>query len=169
MSFDLFAWNAPIPKSAVHAATLLAKSADVGLGVFEPGNALRDFRSALLAEYPSLEDFAGSEAERSPWAMTPTESDRLVEIHVRWGAEGSVLLQIVELALRHGIVLFDPHGPDVHAPRGVARGGNAKAPNAGQLPVDRGRWLAIMTVGLAVLLPVFLWLLMAGAARQAGP
>jgi hypothetical protein len=119
VSFDLFAWNVPVPGSAVQGGELLDRFFEGDPETLGAGTPLQDFRAALVAEYPPLEDLA--ETEESPWAMTPSESDRLVEIHLVWSAGDAVLLRIVELAIQHGVVLYDPQGPDVHSPGGVSR------------------------------------------------
>jgi hypothetical protein len=53
--------------------------------------------------------------------MTPTDSDQIIEIHFRWDAGDLALERTVELALEHGVVLYDPQGPDVHSPEGIPR------------------------------------------------
>jgi hypothetical protein len=165
VSFDLVSWNRPVPISARHAGELLSR-AQHDPDILEPGSALQDFRAALIAEYPPLEaDETDSVA--SPWAMTPTESNQLVELHLSWQAEDAVLLRIVELAIRHGVVLYDPQGPDVHSPRGIPRNsrGRTEAARTGDAPSPRPRPFVIGIVVLAVLLPLVLWLFMAAASR----
>lgn len=101
--------------------------------------------------------------------MTPTESDRLIEIHVMWGADDAALLRIVELAQQHGLVLYDPQGPDIHSPPGIPRGiaGSESPPGGGSTPRTGGRFPLVVIV-VMMLLSVSLWLLGALAARPPG-
>ena len=109
-------------KSAVEAGDLLDRFFEGDRETFGHGEALRGFHATLVAEYPPLEDLGSF--EQSPWAMTPSESDRLVEIHLTWSAEDAVVVRIVELAIQCGVVLYDPQGPDIHAPGGIPRARN---------------------------------------------
>lgn len=126
MSFDLLVWKAPVPRWASEVYDLLESFYEErDLAVFAPDPALPRFRAALLAKYPALEDLPDEVLNdggvHSPWAMTPTESDRLIEIFCVWGAPDAALERIVELAREHDLVLFDPQGPDVHSPAGIRR------------------------------------------------
>ena len=127
MSFDLFVWKAPVPRSAIEADALLGMFyEDEDIAAFSADPALPRFRAALLAAYPALEDLPDELLSdggiHSPWAMTPTDSDRVIEISCSWGAPEEALRRIVALAREHGLVLYDPQGPDVHPPQGMTRG-----------------------------------------------
>jgi hypothetical protein len=69
----------------------------------------------LLGGFP---DPLGEEAEApSPWAdFPPEETDRLLLLSIRWGADNAILDDTVALACEHGLVLYDPQGPDVYLP-----------------------------------------------------
>ena len=64
----------------------------------------------LFRRYPD------DDAEERPWADAPTISDRVVMLHIRWGADNAALDTILELALEHELVFYDPQGPDIHCP-----------------------------------------------------
>ena len=52
-----------------------------------------------------------------PWADLPFyETDRLLSVDVRWGADDAVIAAIVALARKHELVLYDPQGPEVYLP-----------------------------------------------------
>ena len=66
----------------------------------------------------ALAEIIGVDApEGSPWADLPFwQSDRLLSLDVRWGAENEVVAAIYALARTSGLVLYDPQGPDVFLP-----------------------------------------------------
>ena len=57
------------------------------------------------------------EPEGSPWADLPFwQSDRLLVLDIRWGADDEVVAAIYALARNCELVLYDPQGPDVFLP-----------------------------------------------------
>jgi hypothetical protein len=55
--------------------------------------------------------------EGSPWADLPFwQSDRLLALSIRWGADDDVVAAIYALARVQELVLYDPQGPDVLLP-----------------------------------------------------
>jgi len=57
------------------------------------------------------------EPEGSPWADLPFwQSDRLLVLDIRWGADDEVVAAIYALARATELVLYDPQGPDVFLP-----------------------------------------------------
>jgi hypothetical protein len=124
MSFDLYVWKAPVPRSAEEADDMLRRFYERDPDFFVRDPALRQFRDDLLRAYPALEeqDLAVLEADPNPtWAMTPPASDRCVELNFTWHAPDVALTDAVELAQKYGLVMYDPQGPDVHSPAGIPR------------------------------------------------
>jgi len=57
------------------------------------------------------------EPEGSPWADLPFwQTDRLLALDIRWGADDEVVAAIYALARKCELVLYDPQGPDVFLP-----------------------------------------------------
>ena len=76
---------------------------------FESSADVRKVSSELLRRFP--------EADDGPWADGPPgESDRILFLSIRWGADDAVIDAITELAREHELVVYDPQGPDVHLP-----------------------------------------------------
>ena len=91
------------------------------------------------------------------------QTDRLLLLGIRWGADNAVLDAIVELAREHELVLYDPQGPDVRLPGDPVESG----------PIPRPRlvdYFMVLLMGLAAAgvfwlgwridVPVLNWLLM---------
>jgi hypothetical protein len=90
------------------------------------------------------------DAPDGPWSDFPPErSDRLLLLHLRWGADKAVIDAIVELACEHELVLYDPQGPDVSPPTDPVDTGQVPPPS----PFD---YLKVVLIG-AVAVGVF-WL-----------
>lgn len=161
MSFDLYAWARPVPGTAIQADDMLRRHYDGDESTFEADPRLAGFIADVLADHPPLENLADDAP--SPWAMTPVASDRLVEIHVSWQTDDQVLIDLVRLARKHRVVLYDPQGPDVHSPEGIPRGTSNRATAARPTRA----WFPILTVGGALLLcfAIILMGFLAGQAR----
>lgn len=113
MSMTLILWKAPVVHDPDEAKKLLEPFYDhEDDGAFEPSGEIALFREQLLSVYP----FDPSGNSSSPWADPPEETDRLLLLSIRWSAESPILADVVALARKHGLVLYDPQGPDVFLP-----------------------------------------------------
>ena len=116
MSFDLYAWHTPLTTDEDEAEALFKRYADSDdETVFAQSQSVRNFYEALIRALPPRmsEDVP---AEEDPWSVAPMPSDRIVAMHLRWSTPGGTLDTIVDLARRHGLVLYDPQGPSIHSP-----------------------------------------------------
>jgi hypothetical protein len=113
MSMSLYVWSAPVITDADEAARLLNLEDE---SVFEPSDRLRRFFDELLERYPSPDVPTDRELEDgvTPWADGPEGSERLVSLSVRWGARDEDVDEIVALARKHELVIYDPQGPGFH-------------------------------------------------------
>ena len=84
--------------------------------VFEPSDRLCRFFEELLERYPSPDVLTDRELEDgvTPWADGPEGSERLVSLSLRWGARDEDVDEIVALARKHELVIYDPQGPGFH-------------------------------------------------------
>ena len=141
MSMTLILWKAPVVDNPDDAQLLLKawyESEDDS--AFEPSADIATVAAELRRLYPwrdlSNEETVArmSDEERSrykpealkeirgveggdPWAEMPFhQSDRLLALEVRWGADDAVIAAIVALARKFELVLYDPQGPDVFLP-----------------------------------------------------
>jgi hypothetical protein len=113
---DLFLWKAPITDDPDEAAALVERYLEQGdKDVFEPSEDVSRVLQIIRKNYP--DDPEGGADESSPWASWPIpDSDRLIELTIRWGGESRLPADVVVLARRFGLVLYDPQGPDVFLP-----------------------------------------------------
>lgn len=145
MSMTLILWKAPVVADADDARALLQPYYDrEDDSAFEPCSDLAAVRAQLLEIYPDP-----SAEPDSPWAdFPPEETDRLLLLSIRWSADDRILADIVALARKFGLVLYDPQGPDVFLPDDPV-----EAPAPDRLPTALERIgsvaLAAILVGLA--------------------
>jgi len=69
------------------------------------------------ARWPAYDE-AGDEID-APWASWPLAGEvelPVVELNIRWSHAGSMLPALVEIAGRHGIILYDPQADELHLP-----------------------------------------------------
>lgn len=159
MSMTLVLWKAPVVDDPDEAHRLLQPYYDrEDDSAFEPSADIATVSSELLRRFPH--------AANGPWADYPPEqTDRLLLLSIRWGADNAVIDAIVELAREHRLVLYDPQGPDVSLPDDPVDSGPTPPPTL----LDH---LTIVGIGLAAAgvfwlgwwidVPVLEWVLMIG-------
>ncbi len=114
MSMDLYVWKAPLASSEDEAIQLLEREDEA----FESSEDVARFYDELLEKYPTLESFDEEELDSAPtyWSVTPERSDRLIGMNLAWSVPDDALDDIVALARKYELVLFDPQGPSFHFP-----------------------------------------------------
>ena len=143
MSMTLILWKAPIVNDPDEARALTEAWYESGDdSAFEPSKDIAIVADELRRLYPyrrlsseesvarmsveerqqyseeALKEIWGVDVdEGSPWADLPFEqSDRLLSLDIRWGADDAAVAAIVALARKYELVLYDPQGPDVFLP-----------------------------------------------------
>jgi hypothetical protein len=159
MSMTLVLWKAPVVADSDEAERLLQAYYDRSDdSAFEPSPAIATVSNELLRRFPESDD--------GPWAdMPPEQTDRVLLLSIRWGAGNAVIDAIVELAREHGLVLYDPQGPDVTLPDDPVDVGPAPPPTLLDHLKIVGIGLAaagVFWVGWRIDVPVLNWLLMVG-------
>ena len=158
MSFDLYAWKRPLPSSEDDARALVEGDESA----FEPSADLLRFYDDLLERYPVLEWDGVEELDdtQSGWGVTAERSDRLVSLNFTWSVAGEVLDEVVELALEHKLVLYDPQGPGFHSPAELLVEPIRRDPAVlRQALVGTLIGAAVLGVGIVLPVPVLDWIL----------
>jgi hypothetical protein len=112
----LILWKAPVVDDPDEAKALLDRwYADGDDSGFEPSDDVALVADLLRSRWP--DDYDGEPPDDCPWAAMPfDQSDRLLAIDIRWGADDAAIAAIYVLAKKHGLVLYDPQGPDIFLP-----------------------------------------------------
>ena len=145
MSMDLYVWKHPFVTDEDEAQRLITLGDE---SVFGPSEDLERFFAELMERFPPPESFDDVELAdaAAPWADSPHGTDRLVWLSIRWSADDDHLDEIVELARKHDLVLYDPQGPSFHSPPDEHEG-EPYVPTAGDYV--RGFLMAAFGLGLA--------------------
>ena len=139
MSMTLILWKEPVVREAEEAEAMLKPYYDhQDDSGFEPSTAIAAFADDLRALYPwrdltNEETVAQmSEDERAKWkpealkeirgvdggepfATLPfDQTERIILVDIKWGADDGVVEDIMRLAEEHGLLLYDPQGPEVY-------------------------------------------------------
>ena len=116
MSMTLILWKAPVVDDPDEATKLLGLWHEHGdESAFEPSGDIARACDMLRSRWP--DEYDGEPPDNCPWSDMPFEqSDRLLAIHIRWGADDEAIAAIYVIAKKLGLVLFDPQGPDVFLP-----------------------------------------------------
>ena len=113
-------WKVPVVATGEEADELVRRSYREGDVIFERSPDVLRFYDELTERYPPLESFPESELAAGTaityWSDSPERSDRFVAMSLQWRVPDDVVEFIGDLATKHGLVLFDPAGPDVHRP-----------------------------------------------------
>jgi hypothetical protein len=161
VSMTVVLWKAPVVHDPDGAEALLEPYYErEDESAFAPSADLVRMSAELFRRYPD------DDAEERPWADPPSTSDRVVMLHIRWGADGAVLDTILELALKYELVFYDPQGPDIHCPP-WDRDDSEPEPESPSLG-EYARVLGIGAIGVILVLaawivsiPVLSWIVMA--------
>lgn len=105
MSYDLAVWRGRRPTDHFSAANEFDERMDRPQTA--PAKEIAEFLAELIRRYPDT----GPAAEDSPWASTPLTSEvcgDLVYIPISVGSLDAVVPFVAEVAMRHGLVCFDP-------------------------------------------------------------
>lgn len=161
MSMTLIVWKAPVVDDPDDAKRLLRPWLEHGdTSAFEPSADVAAVYEKLREKYPDDPSSENYSDKNCPWSDIPIErSDRLLALDIRWNADPKVLDDITALARVHGLVLYDPQGPDITLPTDpISEPTEFRAPT----PLEwlQGAALAAFLVGLtyaASLIP-FWWL-----------
>jgi hypothetical protein len=119
MSLDFYVWRGPRLTAEEFGQRLIdldEHNLDEA-SLFEWSDRLPRFRRDVLSRYPALEDLPEHEVDSgTPWAMTPVDSTRFIELSFRWSVTKEQLTFILGRALYHGLHIYDPQDDEVIAP-----------------------------------------------------
>lgn len=116
MSYDLFVFKGPIPRSELEFTELLDRFQAGDEAAFESSPKLTAFYEDLLRKYPALEDLPDDKVDDSAWAMTPDESERLIALNFAWPEAERAAKEVPKLTRKHGLVLMDPQSGQIDRP-----------------------------------------------------
>jgi len=175
MSMTLILWKAPIVGDPDEAKALLDAWYESGDdSAFQPSPDIALVADLLRSRWP--DEYAGEPPDDCPWADMPFEqSERLLSIDIRWGADDAAVAAIYVLAKKHGLVLYDPQGPDVFLPTDPLDPGPVLLPTAWewfkavaiatvligltyaawQVPIGWVRWPAMIVTGFVAAAGLF--------------
>jgi hypothetical protein len=109
MGMNLYLWKAPVVDDPDEAARLVDAYENHGdESAFESSADVVAVAKELQRRFPN--------SMEAPWDVPGTNVDRIIALSMPWGTDDAVLDAIVELARKHGLVLYDPQGPDVSLP-----------------------------------------------------
>ena len=153
----LILWKAPVVADADEAERLLRPYYDRSDdSAFQPSADIATVSSELLRRFPDADD--------GPWADSPPEqTDRILLLSIRWGADDAVIDAIGELAREHGLVLYDPQGPDVRLPDDPVESGPTPPPSLGdhlKIVLMGLAAAAVFWIGWRIEVPILDWGLM---------
>ncbi len=115
---DFYVWRGP-KLSAEEFGQRLMDMDDAGLdeaSLSEESDRLMRFRREVFAQFPALEDLADDNPD-TPWAMTPVESTRFIELNFQWSLTNEQLAFVFRRALYNALHIYDPQNDEV-----IARG-----------------------------------------------
>lgn len=146
MSMDLFLWKAPVTDDEDEAAALLDRYLEkMDSSTFAQSEDVARALNEIRRRFP--DDPAGGADDSAPWSSWPIpDSDRLIELNIRWSVDGEVLDAIVDIARKHGLVVYDPQGPDVYLATEMVDSGPTPPPTL----AEAIKMLPMALIGIAV-------------------
>lgn len=116
MSFQLGVWFSDKPVSlggAGEAFDLLFDGKPAGL---RPHAGVKAFFNQLVKRYPSLDNWPSEDLDDCPWADPPEYRPTHVLLSLLDEFVEPLEAVVVDLALEHGLLVYDPQTPDLHLP-----------------------------------------------------
>jgi hypothetical protein len=80
--------------------------------LFKWSDRLPRFWREVLSRYPALEDLPDDDPD-TPWAVTPVESTRFIELNFRWSVTNEQLAFVFGRALYNGLHIYNPQNDEV--------------------------------------------------------
>lgn len=177
MSMTLILWKAPVVDDPDQAQELLGPWYEhEDDSAFEPSADIALVADLLRSRWP--DSFEGEPPDDCPWADMPFEqSERLLALQIRWGADDRAIAAIYVLAKKHGLVLYDPQGPDIFLPGDSLESGPTPRPTAWEwfkvtaiaaflmgltyaawlIPIGWMRWPAVAVAGFVAAAGLFVF------------
>jgi hypothetical protein len=117
MSFDLGIWHSERALSVEEAGELYVKLCEQEWIPIADSPAIEAFYQELCGAYPEIDTLPEDQVDDCPWSCAHDRSGLHVIVSMSWGERTNPVAQcVVELAERHGLVCYDPQGPDVYLP-----------------------------------------------------
>lgn len=123
MSFDLAVWSSKtVPTHAEGLETYRLLCNDMcGGGPEEPG--IKELYEELTRRYPEVDTVPEDELDDCPWSVELSRSGHHLIMCVQWPRSNEVRAFVLELARKHGVVLFDPQKSKVLWPEQPPKSG----------------------------------------------
>ena len=84
--------------------------------VVEPDERIDAFVEEVTGRWPEIDDLPEEEVDDSPWTVALDRSPGHVLATISWDRVDEVAPVVVEVALKHGLHVYDPQEDELHAP-----------------------------------------------------
>lgn len=124
MSYDLAVWFPHQRLSDKEAEAIYVKLCNGEPAQLQPHPAVAAFYEELVAKHPEIDDVPDDKIDDHdycPWSVAHDRSDAHVIMCSVWSKAEYVSELISALSEKHGLVLFDPQGPNVFFPEGSGK------------------------------------------------
>jgi hypothetical protein len=116
MSCDYCVWHCdPLP-DAETAATTFEALCEEDDSIVNAHPSVADFYHELIAIHPELGNLPENEIDETPWSCSFQRSPGYIIMNCRWDFEEYCYKLIKELAIKHGLCLYDPQSDVVIRP-----------------------------------------------------
>jgi hypothetical protein len=117
VSFDLGVWHSDKALSVDEARELYVKLCQQTWIPTEEHPAVQAFYEELCRAYPEVDTLPEDQLDDCPWSCAHDRSGLHVIITMSYGKKLSTVAKfVVDLAEQHGLLCYDPQGPNVYLP-----------------------------------------------------
>lgn len=117
MSFDLCVLSAKRPLTREEAAEAYSRLADdTNAAVLEADERIGLFLAEITARWPQIDDVPEEDEDECPWSVEFDQSPAHIISCIRWDRAERVYRVYVEMAMRHGLYVYDPQEDELHSP-----------------------------------------------------
>ncbi|HEV8146058.1 MAG TPA: hypothetical protein VGP79_06750 [Bryobacteraceae bacterium] len=115
MSFDLGVWQGDTALSDKEAAKLYVELCE-GKRIPTEHPAVEAFYRELCSIYPEIDTLPADEVDNCPWSIAHDRSGSHVLMCMVWSRAEDVAAVVMDLAVKHGLICFDPQATKVYLP-----------------------------------------------------
>jgi len=116
MTFQLGVWHAEKPLSLGAAGQLFDRVIAGKEPDIKPAPAMKAFFNQLMRRYPTLDDWPNEDVTECPWADQPRFHTQYIIFTTLPAHSEQLEAVIIDMALEHGMTVYDPQTPDLHMP-----------------------------------------------------
>jgi len=120
VSFDLSFWHEDQPITLDQARHIYTRLCDDDSTVVTAHPNVALFLAELTRHYPAIDDVPEDKLDDSPWSCAFSVTSGSAIVCMTWPAGTKLASFVIQLAMQHDLVCYDPQQDAVHSPASLS-------------------------------------------------